>query len=96
MDAEIIGAMVSDVVVIPRAALRGKDQVMVVDADERLRYRQVEVLRLDRNEVLIQSGIRNGERVCISAIETAMDGMLVRVRDDMPAVAASASLDNPS
>ena len=96
VDAEIIGAMVSDVVVIPRAALRGKDQVMVVDVDERLRYRQVEVLRLDRNEVLIQSGIRNGERVCISAIETAMDGMLVRVRDDMPAVAASASLDNPS
>jgi multidrug efflux pump subunit AcrA (membrane-fusion protein) len=96
VDAEILGAMASDVVVIPRSALRGNDQVIIVDADERLRYRQVEVLRVDSNEVLIQSGLRKGERVCISALEIEMDGMLVRVRDDMPAVAASTPLDNPS
>lgn len=96
VDAEIIGAEVENVVVVPRAALRGKSQIIIVDAEERMRYRDVEVLRVDSDQVLISAGILSGERICISPIETAMDGMLVRVRDEMPAVAASAIPENRS
>ena len=96
VDAEILGAVAQNVVIVPRTAVRGKDRVIIVDAEGRLRYRDVKVLRVDSNRVLIEDGIRDGERVCISPIETAMDGMLVRIRDEMPAVAASHPLENRS
>ena len=45
VEAEIEGRTVRDIVVLPRAALRGRDQVLVVDESSRLHYRQVEILR---------------------------------------------------
>lgn len=80
--AEIVGRTVHDVAVLPRAALRAGDRVWVVD-HEQLRFRSVEVLRAERDVVLISSGLENGERVCISSMEAVTDGMRVRA-DDVP------------
>ncbi|MFT5696691.1 MAG: hypothetical protein ACI9QQ_002673 [Myxococcota bacterium] len=81
---------------LPRSALHGKTRVMIVDAEQRLRFREINVLRLNRDEVLIQGGLVAGDRVCISTLDTAMDGMLVRVRDDLPKTAATVPGENPS
>lgn len=78
VEAEISGAVSKGVVVLPRSALRGDDRVLIVDADERLRFRTVEVLRVVRDEVFVSSGLAAGERVCVSPLEAAVDGMLVR------------------
>ncbi len=77
VEAEIAGALAEDIVVLPRNALRTGNQVLIVDHENRLRFRDVTPLRLYRDEVLIQSGLEAGERVCISPIQTAIDGMLV-------------------
>jgi RND family efflux transporter MFP subunit len=82
VEAEIEGRTVTDVVVLPWAALRGRDQVLVVDDSSRLRYRQVEVLRSTREEVLIRSGLAEGERVSVSALDAVTEGMVVSVLDD--------------
>lgn len=79
VSAEILGSTFDDVVVLPRIALRGKSQVYVVDAENRLRFREVEVLREVNDEVYIKGGLEPGERVCISPLETAIDAMPVRV-----------------
>ena len=76
--ANISGRLVKDVVVLPRAALRNQSQVLVVDNDNRLRYRNVELLRFDRDDVIISSGLENGELVNLSPIQTVIDGMHVK------------------
>ena len=77
VEAAIAGALAEDIVVLPRNALRTGNQVLVVDTENKLRFRDVVPLRLYRDEVLIQSGLEAGERVCISPIQTAIEGMLV-------------------
>lgn len=76
--AEIRGRELEDVIVLPRAALRGQNQVLVVDGEDRLRYRTVDVARTDREDVLVAGGLRAGERVCVSPLDVAVDGMKVR------------------
>ena len=54
-----------DVIVVPRYAMRDDAHILVVDSDERLRTREVEVLRIDRDDVLIRTPPSN--RVTASA-----------------------------
>ncbi|TDJ23184.1 MAG: efflux RND transporter periplasmic adaptor subunit [Gammaproteobacteria bacterium] len=77
VNAEIEGLLVDDIVVMPRNSLRNGNRVLVVDNDNKLHYRDIEPLRLYRDDVLIQSGLEAGERVCISPLQTAIDGMRV-------------------
>jgi RND family efflux transporter MFP subunit len=77
VNAEIEGLLAEEVVVLPRSALRDGNRVLIVDAEDRLRYREVELLRLHRDQVLIRAGLEPGERVCISPLQTAVDGMPV-------------------
>jgi RND family efflux transporter MFP subunit len=65
VDAEIEGRRVSDVAVLPRSAVRGENQVLIVSEDERLHFRSIEILRQARDEVIIASGLADGERVCV-------------------------------
>ena len=67
---------------LPRSALRNDNQVLIVDADNKLRYRAIEPLRLYQDNVLVQAGLTAGERVCVSPIQTAIEGMTVNpIRD---------------
>jgi len=79
VEAEIEGRTVTNVVVLPWVALRGDNRVLIVDDTSRLRYRQVEVLRSTPEEVLVRSGLAEGELVSISPLDTVTDGMTVRV-----------------
>lgn len=77
VNADIEGLLVDDIVVLPRMALRTGNRVLVVDDDNRLEFRDIEPLRLYQDDVLIQSGLSAGERVCVSPMQTPIDGMLV-------------------
>ena len=79
VEAEIEGNWASSVVILPRSAVRVGDEVYVVDENNRLEFRPVEVLRAERERVLVRSGLKAGERVCLSNLETAVDGMKVEV-----------------
>ncbi len=78
VDAEIAGLTVGDAVTLPRSALRDGDRVLVVDDGERLRFRDVEVLRRGHDQVVIIGGLASGELICVSPLETVVDGMRVR------------------
>lgn len=84
VSAEILGSTVR-AVALPRSALRGADRVLVIDSDDAFRFRTVSVLRRETDRALIDSGLLEGDRVCISTIEIATDGMKVRVQmEDRP------------
>ena len=75
--AEIQGREVDQVIVLPRAALRDNDRVLVVDDENRMYHRDITPLRLYEDKIIVQSGLLAGERVCVSQIQTVIDGMRV-------------------
>ena len=87
IEAEILGKSYPGVTVLPRTAMHGENRVAVIDDENRLRFRNVDVLRIVNDQVLIRSGIQEGERVCLSALETQVDGMEVRVLETRSAEA---------
>lgn len=91
VQAEIDGNVVRNVAELPRTALRTDNMVYVIDSADRLRFREVDVLRRQRERVLIRAGLEDGERVCVSTLETAVNGMRVRATEDRDASEAEAT-----
>ncbi len=77
VQAEIRGQRVENVIRLPRSAMRDNSQVLIVDADNRLHYRAVQLLRLEHDDMLIQGGLKDGETVCISPLQAVVEGMHV-------------------
>lgn len=86
--AEIEGTIAEGVFDLPRNALRRGNRVLIVDAEDRLAYREVTPLRLHRDRVLIESGLADGERVCVSPLQTVIEGMRVEPINEPPGAAA--------
>lgn len=80
VEADILGSKVEGVSVIPRSALREGNRVLVVSDDDRLSFRDVEVVRLADDDVVIR-GLGRGTRVCISPLASPVEGMLVRIAE---------------
>jgi RND family efflux transporter MFP subunit len=83
VDAEIQGRAANNVSVIPRSALRGTDRVLIIDEESRIHFRTVEVLKKDSESAIINSGLSSGERICLSPLEMVVEGMAVRVLEEL-------------
>lgn len=87
--AEIEGTEQQQVLTVPRVALRSDSQVYVINDEERLEIREVEVLSTSTERVLISSGVTAGERVVTSTIPAAVDGMQVQAIERETTLASS-------
>lgn len=76
--AIIFGSTVSDVIRIPRTALRGADQVLVVNDENKIEIRTIDVIRSDSRYAFVRGGVSPGERITTTAIEAPTNGMSVR------------------
>jgi multidrug efflux pump subunit AcrA (membrane-fusion protein) len=94
VDATIHGRQLPGAVRIPRAALRENDQVWVADEKDQLRIRSVEVTQKGREEVVVRSGLRHGERVILSSLTAPVEGM--PVRPFVPEAETVATTEKPS
>ena len=79
VEATIDGAEFDAIAAVPRAAIREDGRVLIVDGEDRLRFRTIDVLRLERDRALVRGGLEPGDRLCISPLAVAVDGMQVRV-----------------
>lgn len=79
VEVKIEGRMIPNGAVIPRAGLHQGDIVWIVGEDSRLQFRQVEVGRIQGDEVIITGGLEDGERLVITPLKAVTDGMTVRV-----------------
>jgi RND family efflux transporter MFP subunit len=75
---DIKGRTLPNVAIIPRSALHQGNVVWVVDKDGRLRFRKVDVARIQGDDVMVQAGLGGGEMVVITALKAVTDGMTVR------------------
>ncbi|GAA5525941.1 toluene efflux pump periplasmic linker protein TtgD [Microbulbifer aestuariivivens] len=76
--AEAVGVQAHQALVLPRNALRNADKVYVIDENNRLDIRTVDVLSTSEDRVVVASGLADGERVVTSTIANAVDGMAVQ------------------
>lgn len=93
VSASINGSEIADVVRVPRSALRGGNQLVFVDAEEKLRIRTVNVLRADDDFAWLQGSDLDGERISLTPIESPVNGMRVRVSG---AAGTQADSEDPS
>jgi RND family efflux transporter MFP subunit len=79
--AKIDGSNPVEVIRVPRIALRGSDQVLVVDSENKIDIRTVDVVRSDARYAYIRDGVSAGERITTTAIEAPSNGMSVRTAE---------------
>jgi RND family efflux transporter MFP subunit len=85
VNAVIEGKTIPDVLIAPRAALRGDDRIFIGNADEgTLSIRTVDLIYSDTHGAYVRSGIEPGEFAITSPIQAAFDGMNVTVMERQP------------
>jgi RND family efflux transporter MFP subunit len=97
--ALIAGTTADNIIRVPRELLRGSDELIFVGNNNKLQIRKVSIVRSDANFVYLNGGAETGERVVVTALQTPVNGMPVRVAGEVesttvaPDAASSASKD---
>lgn len=82
VEVELRAEALPDRIVVPRTAVHG-GRVYLADQADRLKIVPVEAGLSQRGFVVIQEGLQPGDRVVVSDLRPAIDGMLLRpVRDE--------------
>lgn len=79
VDLVLHGSTISDVIRIPRRALRENSTVWVVGSGNELDIRPVEVLRREKENLLIREGLESGDRIVLTNLSGAANGMKLRL-----------------
>jgi RND family efflux transporter MFP subunit len=80
VDVRIAGRTLSQVVSVPRHAVHDGQSVWVFESGK-LGLREVEIVREDRQQTLISSGLEDGALVIVSSLDAVTDGMTIRRLD---------------
>ncbi|MDC8831213.1 efflux RND transporter periplasmic adaptor subunit [Alteromonas gilva] len=83
--AVISGTNAQSLIVLPRNLLRLDGTVLVVDDNNQLFIRDVDVVRSSPESVFIAGGLDDGDKVVRSAVPNPYDGMPVRLPEENPA-----------
>ncbi|MBU4000810.1 MAG: efflux RND transporter periplasmic adaptor subunit [Proteobacteria bacterium] len=75
---DIQGKSVENGIVIPRASLQDNNVVWVVDQEEKLRFRPVEIAVRTHEGLVVGNGLSSGDKVVVAAIKDATNGMKVK------------------
>jgi len=80
VEAEINGKQLEDVFMIPNSALTPNGELLFLNQDDAVDIRKVRVLTKMKNHILVKEGMKAGERVVVSKLSIATNGMLVNPR----------------
>jgi len=76
--ATLQGRSAGQVYSLPRAAMRPGDRILLVDADDHIHEVEVEIVQR-RRDVVLATGLEDGDRLCVTPLALVIDGMQVRV-----------------
>ena len=89
---EIQGRKLDGVFKLPRTALRDNSSVWIAGENQTLKIRKVRPIWRDANVVLLKEGLKTGERLIVSDLPGAVEGMSVRV----DALKSEIKIDRPA
>jgi len=79
---EIDGGQIDDAFILPRIALRDNARIWVVDENDQLQWKEIEILDRSEDHVIVRDGLMGGARIVVSPLSVAVPGMNVRVWDE--------------
>ena len=83
VSAEVSGETIEGLLEAPRAALRGRNQIFVADADELvMRIHEVNVVYTDRDHVYVDAGVEPGDLAILSPLQAPFDGMSITLAEE--------------
>lgn len=82
VQAEITGVEATQMVRVARHLLRPGNQLLVVDEQNNLQFREVMVARADANFAYISAGFNASDRLIVSPVTNPLVGTVVRVSGD--------------
>lgn len=77
VEASIQGRWIDDLIVLPASALLQDNQVAIVDQNNQLQLRTVDVFRREKEQVIIRAGLSAGERALVAGLHYPVEGMQV-------------------
>ena len=77
VEVEIPGKEMKDVFLLPRSALHNQSQVVVVDENDTLRSRDIEIVHSTPRQIIVR-GLKDGEHINISPLEILIEGTKVK------------------
>ncbi len=80
VEAKVPGKRLEGVVELPRAAVRGRNEVWVV-SDDRLAKREVEILRSGTDDLIVRGNFEAGDQLVLTRLTAPLIGMKVEVEE---------------
>ena len=81
VDVAIEGRPLKTVFVLPHSVLREDSTLWVMDKEGLLRIKDVSVPRMEKDRIIIGSGINDGDRIVVTNISGAADGLRLRTEE---------------
>ncbi len=98
---EIEGPVLENVFVLPEKLIQEHNRIWIMNQEEQLEIRQVEILKRIPNGVILRDGLQEGEQIVTSRISTPIPGMALRTSqkeesDTIPSVTQKTNTPNIS
>jgi len=75
LNATVGGAVLPKVVSVPRSAVRGRNQILVLTGENKLELRELMVARQNADYVFATQGVAGGEKVILTKVDMPIPGM---------------------
>ncbi len=82
VQAEIEGVRREGLYSLPRKAVNALQQVKLMNAEQRLEMRPVQLLRSDAEQAIVKAGLNPGDKVIVSELPVPVVGMKLRSSDE--------------
>lgn len=80
--AKIQGRKMDDVFKLPRTAVQGKDTIMLVDEQNRIQRKKIDVLWETQDSLIVAEGLSAGEKLCTTYIPFVADNAEVKLASE--------------
>ena len=84
LGAKIYGKIIKGTYTLPRSALYDNDKIIVVGEDKRISIRDIKIVRSTKDNVIVSSGIDEGDVIIRTPLPNVIDGMRVEVYQELP------------
>lgn len=80
VEAVIKGHLLKEVYLLPRAALRGENEVLLITGGNKLKRLSLEILWSDQDQVVVKEGLQAGDLIALTPVPLATTGLTVEIK----------------
>ena len=74
VEAKINGKFLEDIFVIPNISFTANDELLIVDKNNKIEIRKINIIKKLKNDMIVKDGISIGERIIVSKVSIATNG----------------------